>query len=244
MKPQFDISLARSLADYSQRAYEGSGGVFIESAVTDTGILLADTRHCTIVACRGTHNLKDWIQDAKFKKISPFPNKGIRVHEGFYMDIESVYGHVVNELERREKPLFITGHSKGGAEAELLAYRLERSSIAVERVYTLAAPRVGNSTWQHCYNEAAGLGPKTFRITASGDLVPHLPGTFTTPLNGYRHVGREIYFEGPGRYREDPSPCYEFIANEWRAAKALQRGDLDFIVNFHSLVNDYIPLLT
>ena len=40
------------------------------------------------------------------------------------------------EMDRKERPLWITGHSLGGALAQLAAWRLNRKFISVHQVYT------------------------------------------------------------------------------------------------------------
>jgi len=47
----------------------------------------------------------------------------------------------------------------------------------------------------------------------------------------------------PGIIQINPSHVWEFLCDEVRAARALRRFDLDFILQFHSLQEDYLPLL-
>ncbi len=171
------------------------------------------------------------------------------------------------------KPLLITGHSLGGALASLAAFFLQQRGHPIRAVYTFASPRVGNGAWRDQYNSAGSqgeratspllratrpqaLGAKTFRVAAAGDLVPLIPGL----MDGYRHVGQEVFLDGAETFniqhstsnvevntelkiRINPSHIWEFLQDEWRAIRALGRGDLDFILQFHSIEKDYIPLL-
>jgi predicted lipase len=240
----FNPALARSLATYSQRAYFRKStfrSPFFSAPGTDAGVLVDDYGPKIIIACPGTENIKDWIQDAKFKKVAPYGDRSIRVHDGFDADVCSIWPSLFEKVRNSQKALIFTGHSKGGAEATLMAYEFAKAGFDVETVYTFASPRVGNAGWRDSYDTR--LGNKTFRVVACGDLVPHLPGMFTTPLDGYRHVGQEIFYEGPGRWFENPNRGFEILANDWRVAKAIDRGDFDFIVKLHSLTGDYIPLL-
>ena len=245
----FDPALARLLADYSQLVYKGKAagvGVFYDSYRTGAGVLVVELPDYIVIACRGTQSPKDWIQDAKFTKISPFWNPSIRVHDGFYNDVASVIGRVVDRIGlTKDKPILITGHSKGGGEASIFAFKLAKAygTNRIKAIYTFASPRVGNAIWRYYYDEMTPLRSKTFRVVAAGDLVPHLPGLFTTPFDGYRHVGQEIFLAGPGRWLENPVRGFEIIANDWRVAKAIERGDFDFITRLHSITDDYIPLL-
>lgn len=76
------------------------------------------------------------------------------------------------------KQLIITGHSKGGALAQLAAVRL---AALKPRVVTFAAPMVGDLAFASDYPEVVDL----LRIEGNFDLVPFLPGH----LAGYREIG-------------------------------------------------------
>jgi hypothetical protein len=117
---------------------------------------------------------------------------------------------------------------------------------------------VGNAAWRSAYNrQGAGsniLENKTFRLAAAGDLVPLVPGL----LDGYRHVGQEVFLRGEGFRRDaknsgrdarapqlqiNPNHLWEMLCDELRTMRALRRFNLDFILQFHSLDEDYLPLL-
>lgn len=77
--------------------------------------------------------------------------------------------------------LFVTGHSKGGALANLAAYRAARHSTWCDvpiSVATIAAPRVGNSAFARAY---AAERIACLRYEISSDIVPHLPPGPQTP---------------------------------------------------------------
>ena len=73
------------------------------------------------------------------------------------------------------QPLFITGHSLGGALAIIAAERLRRElKIEAAAVYTFGAPRVGSAAFAGSYN-ACGLGDRSYRLIHGLDIVPTLP---------------------------------------------------------------------
>ncbi len=241
----FDLSLARQLAEFSRRAYQPlASDMILETPATDTGVLIAGIGDAIVLAFRGTRNLRDWITDARFFKRQI--GGGIGIHDGFLDAIDSVLPRIVGNLlppgadKASVKPLIICGHSLGGALATLAAFYLRRQGFNIQAVYTFASPRVGNAVWREAYN--ATCGDKTFRIACAGDLVPLIPGIFTSPRDGYRHVGTEVLADGH-RLLIAPSHYIELALDGWRAYRAIKTGDIDFILFFHSITDDYIASL-
>jgi Lipase (class 3) len=71
------------------------------------------------------------------------------------------------------KPIYVTGHSKGGALANLAAYFC-KSNWPSRHVFltTFAAPRCGDADYQAAFDT---LVPHSVRYEAQDDIVPHLP---------------------------------------------------------------------
>ena len=101
-------------------------------------------------------------------------NLGGLVHRGFLEELTGVQAKVVAELLKRggkEKPLYVTGHSQGGAEAALATRAFLAGGFNLVASYTFAAPRPGDSTFARSI-------PLTFplhRIEFGDDIVPHVP---------------------------------------------------------------------
>jgi len=101
-------------------------------------------------------------------------NLGGLVHNGFLEELGAVQDRVVTELLKRggrSRPVYITGHSQGGAEAALATRALLAGGFPVVSAYTFAAPRPGNL-------EFAKSIPATLpihRIEFGDDIVPHVP---------------------------------------------------------------------
>jgi triacylglycerol lipase len=101
---------------------------------------------------------------------------GGRVHHGFLEELAAVQGLVAEELLKRggrSRPVYVTGHSQGGAEAALATRALLAGGFPVTSTYTFAAPRPGNL-------EFAKSIPATLpihRIEFGDDIVPHVPPT-------------------------------------------------------------------
>ena len=73
--------------------------------------------------------------------------------------------------------MLLTGHSKGGALAQLAALRLVAAEHALKpsAVHTFAAPRAGNRTFANALEGV--LAGSAWRFEFQDDIVPHLPPT-------------------------------------------------------------------
>ena len=110
-----------------------------------------------------------WLTNIDFTQASL---GGYRVHRGFAGEVEAS----LDELERLarrhgagRRPLFLTGHSAGGALATLAARRLFERGLPVAGSVVFAAPRVGDRTF------ATSYPLPLWRVETGHDIVPHLP---------------------------------------------------------------------
>lgn len=146
-----------------------------------------------VVAFRGSEEptsidgLKDWLMtNALNLLIVPHgplgadfaaASVGARWHQGFVAAITEVWDPVFaatsEHLKAKDRPLWVTGHSLGGALALLAAWLFLRRTVSVHQVYTFGAPMVGNKDVADALNrEFAG---KIFRYVNAPDPVPLLP---------------------------------------------------------------------
>ncbi|WP_070962729.1 lipase family protein [Vibrio sonorensis] len=135
-----------------------------------TQAILVETPISYVLAFRGTEatSLNDIKSDAK-ATIIKCKTSG-KVHEGFHEAFESVQEKLnaaLNELAE-SKPLFITGHSLGGALATIAAKRL-KFKYGIAACYTFGAPRVGDKEW------IATIKTPIYRIVNAADSVTMLP---------------------------------------------------------------------
>lgn len=195
-----------------------------------------------VLAWRGTEaDYQDIIADVTFfKRTSDYGNKW-RVHGGFLSALQAVWGSwwapnlpdeadgakvtrvgskgVTEVIARKlggQDRLVVTGHSLGGALAQLAAFYLGRDlfsdSDKLAAVYTFGSPRVfGSDQAKHLEN----VSPYPhFRIVNGADLVPRVP-----PLMfNFRHTGRNVYIERNGGIRKDPSWWGVFKDVGWHQA--------------------------
>lgn len=165
-------------------------------SVNATQAYVANNNDFAVLAFRGTEadRVKDIKADVKATQ-TPCPTGG-RVHSGFFKEqYDDVADRVEMALDKegvKGKPLFITGHSLGGAVATIATKRLN-TERQIAACYTYGSPRVGTEEW------VARIKTPIYRIVNSADPVPMLPlsGTMIFFLaKASRAVGRTIPMGG------------------------------------------------
>lgn len=84
-------------------------------------------------------------------------------------------------------PLYVTGHSLGGAIATLTAYHASSYHPNLH-LYTFGSPRVTNSLLSRKISRT--LGKRSHRCVHGVDIVPRIP-----PLFNYTHISDLVYFD-------------------------------------------------
>jgi len=171
----------------------------------NTQAWLAVNDDAIVVAFRGTESptsidgLKDiLITDAMNLLVVPegrlghdlsAAGVGARFHKGFVdaiADIWPALGPAIEaEWKRRDRPIWLTGHSLGGALALLAAWLLKRRFVPVHEVCTFGAPMIGNRTACEAFNREFAGG--IFRYVNGRDPVPKLPA-LSLAANEFLHV--------------------------------------------------------
>ncbi len=124
-----------------------------------------------VLAFRGSDpvTLPNWLTDVVVRLVERGEYEG-RVHLGFSSALKRTWGKLEKILEAAEdKPLFLTGHSMGGALAVLTACRLAKMNGPPVAIYTFGSPRIGDRAF------CAGYALPTYRIVNRLDLVPEMP---------------------------------------------------------------------
>jgi triacylglycerol lipase len=212
----FDPEMALMTVELSRLAYRpldqaernieplGLSGFRQFSGPSTQAFIAQDEQHLYL-AFRGTEskNHVDWMRDAEFR---PVPGVfGGRVHSGFRRALDEVWLELLDQIASTDRKLVITGHSLGGGLATLAAARLAAGDHTSEAIYTYGSPRVGLRDFAAAYQ--AALGNKTYRIINHIDIVTRVPFL----VQGYRHVGSRMYFDGAGRFHRN--------AGGWQIAK-------------------------
>jgi pimeloyl-ACP methyl ester carboxylesterase len=184
-----NVTLARRLVSLARRAYLRAdpamtaawqpGQVDAFETPAFTGFAASDDKAAYLVF-RGTklhldsgdmfrRTLQAWLANLDFAQVEV---PGGRVHRGYARELDEL-GHRLNEMARDHalggKPIYVTGHSAGGALATLAARRLHEAGADVRAAVVFSAPRVGDRSF------AATYPVPLLRIEHRHDLIPHLP---------------------------------------------------------------------
>lgn len=196
---------------------------------TDTRAFVAESRDRIIVAFKGTTSRQNLFTDVKvmhrslsqFIRLNTLPNGNPRVesrvffvlksksfqrakvHSGFVEAYNSIREELIpviaTLLREKNRPIFFTGHSLGGALATLssldvsLGLNVPGTRILVS---TFGSPRVGNNAFREVYDDQI---PMNWRLVAGGDIISRLPKV------GYTHVGKRVVLTAAGELFIDPS---------------------------------------
>jgi hypothetical protein len=229
----FNWPNARACLQWCANAYKDGPAEWptVYSATTDAEALAMELDQCIVIAFRGSQDAKDYVQDAKFGT-EPFLVRGdvTEVHRGFLEDYESINTRLMQQVNRFKpyKPVFITGHSLGGAQAILAGLDFIMAGYPVAGVYTFGQPRVGNGLFCQVYdasilNHGGLLHDLTWRVVNQNDIVPRVPGV----LLGYRHCGNEIFLPTGGGWVLNPSAWRHGLSNALGFLTAWRhRGDV------------------
>ncbi len=208
------LALASELAYLAQREgvvqFEQQLGMAARliSAGNSQAYVATSPEH-VLVAFRGTEapnsieGLKDWLlTDALNLLVVPegrlgtdlaAAGVGARFHQGFVNAIadiwEPVHTAVEGELRQSDRPLWLTGHSLGGALALLAAWLFHRKMISVHQICTFGGPMIGNAEAARAIDRE--FHGRIFRFVNGPDPVPRLP-LMSLIANEYRHCEKEM----------------------------------------------------
>ena len=200
---------------------------YISEALTDTHVLVVDGADRIVVAFKGTtstRNLKTDLNIYHVRAASALPtrlaedtpdsitNEGVlgardfkraKIHKGFALAYASVAAPLLRRLQallaERRRPIFLTGHSLGGALATICSFDLHlRLGLGRRELFvsTFGAPRPGNDAFRRLYDAKI---PIHWRIVVGPDVVAKLPKV------GYRHVGKKVLLNSSGELFLDPN---------------------------------------
>ena len=228
--------------DHILRAVLRAGGFELKGTLYDQGTdtqgyvavrRSSDGMSMAVVCFRGTQQIRDWITNFQAEKVPVRSNRpGDRqalgnVHKGFNAAFKSVE-HQIDEYlkDARDLPLYITGHSLGGALATLATWYIESDHLAA--CYTFGAPRVGDDGLQSRFRTPI------YRIVNGADPVPYVPPSgmaigglksivrvvpylhswlpdLLARYQGFRHYGYQRYLS---ICEEGPDGTYPKLRNE------------------------------
>ncbi|MBL7998020.1 MAG: RICIN domain-containing protein [Candidatus Kapabacteria bacterium] len=158
-----------------------------------------------------TYSWGEWIYtDANVQPLQS-PNEGIagKLHKGMKQSVDLVDDDIVRFINSNggtAKPIWITGHSLGGAEAQILAGTLKKKGMNVKGVYVYNSPHPGDPNYATALNNLIGrdniqrfeylddpicmLPPQT---TATR-LLSGLPTPSGSPVGGFGRAGVRNFY--------------------------------------------------
>jgi Lipase (class 3) len=156
--------------------------------------------------------IQDWLNNLNTLPKADVPGGGRpalpgRVHPGFAASLDRLWPGIVAAVDRlidgEQAPrLYFTGHSKGGAVANLAALCARRHRPeAIVKVATFGAPHAGDEPFAEAYR-ASGIDCQRYEV--ADDVVPKIPPgasavgeghgvatiTFPPPLSRLLSLGR------------------------------------------------------
>ncbi len=136
-----------------------------------TQAILLENNEYIFLGFRGTEptSIKDIKSDAKATVKAC--ESGGKIHSGFdeaFSQVSVEIQQFLNQDNFKDKPLFITGHSLGGALATAAAKKLAHKG-GIAACYTFGSPRVGDVEW------TTGIKTPIYRIVNAADPVTMLP---------------------------------------------------------------------
>jgi triacylglycerol lipase len=237
---KFTLSNALILAEASKLAYESQSKIirvvkckwkFDQCKFFDkrnTQAFVAGNKEGIILSFRGTEEkgvelIRDWLTNFKVRKNNGPWKKG--VHRGFLQAIDYVWNDIVKEIERIQPdtrhPLWITGHSLGGALATLAAAKFLEGGRTVKGLYTFGQPRVGSEGFAEKFNNIFRI--RSFRFVNNEDIVTRVP---PRSIN-YGHIGSVVYFDSFGNLHKDIRWWRKFLDRSIsKSIRALDRYDM------------------
>lgn len=153
-----------------------------------TQAILAEYPEFVVVAFRGTErNFEDILTDLDIRKRSLQTGAAGRVHGGFLKAYEDIAQPLILSTVAKSKPVYLTGHSLGGALAVVCSAVCDEAyGFTPTAIYTFGSPRVGNRSFTQT---ARVRSVPHQRITHGADIVPLVP--FVTL--SFRHTGQHIH---------------------------------------------------
>jgi len=150
----------------------------------------------------------DWLNDAQ-NQLYPVPGKGYGAHKGFWFATQALWEILKPEIDALVAahpglPLVFTGHSKGGAMAQIAAVLFNgKAAGRVVHVCTFASARAGDANFVMAFNAAID---DARRYEYGADIVPHLPPNSGAVAGLLGMAGAEI--ASLGAYVSAGAVCY------------------------------------
>ena len=160
------------------------------------------------MAFRGTNEPKDWLDNLNLIATKQLFGQ---FHSGFWNAVEDIWepldNHCRNLQQAKRRPVFITGHSLGGAMATVAAAKFLHEDRPFTSVYTFGQPRVMTRKTAQIFNTECKS--RFFRFHNNNDIVTRIPAR----IMGYSHVGTYFYITKDKECHQDIGYWFRFLDN-------------------------------
>lgn len=159
-------------------------------------VAVNNTSKTQIILMRGTSNLENAFVDIALQ-LMPDEKSGVKLHQGFAQSASNVYQQVLPLLKKDYK-IITSGHSLGGAIANIIAMYLYVDKFNIEKTITYGQPKVTNVTGARKYAHL-----DLIRVVTPKDVVPLVPPVDPMDLMKleiYWHMGTEIVLLDKNEY--------------------------------------------
>lgn len=194
---------------------------FFSVAGTHCSLVQSEDRRFAVLIFRGTSQTRNWWTNAY---VGPLRNNA---HRGYEIALDKVWPQVLHALAGVDCPLYMTGHSMGGALATLAARRVEPHAL-----YTFGSPPVGNQALV-----ASMAHIQAFRVVNFRDLATRVPCIFS-----FSHVGTLHYLSWDHSLWSTPDLA-SIVSDRRRGPRSitgkLNRGKL---IRLQEALSDHAPL--
>jgi len=169
-KSNLPVSLTSLIehAEYCKAIYDSGGDQKDEVAFE-----VKQEGGISIIVIRGTANDANVLSDVDVRLVSD-ARTGIRLHKGF-RDAAVTVMQIIDTTKTLEHTVHVTGHSLGGAVAQIIGMWLHKRGNNVQ-IYSYGSPKVSDQV-------LSGGQPTHWRVVRRSDPIP-----FTPPWP-YSHTG-------------------------------------------------------
>jgi len=169
-KSNLPVSLTSLIehAEYCKAIYDSGGDQKDEVAFE-----VKQNNGISIIVIRGTANEANVLSDIDVRLVSD-TRTGIKLHKGF-RDVAVNIMQIIDTTKTLEHTVHVTGHSLGGAVAQIIGMWLHKRGKNVQ-VFSYGSPKVSNQV-------LSGGQPTHWRVVRLSDPIPF------TPMWPYAHTG-------------------------------------------------------
>lgn len=209
-----------SILEVLTKEDEGFSDLIVASKNSAQGMMIEHEDYFCLVF-RGTDESLDWLDNMNAIAVEQLFGE---FHRGFWNSVQDIWEILFGQYQLRArgqhkpKPLFLTGHSLGGAMATIAAAILSHRDIPFTSCYTFGQPRAMNKVTARLFNMECK--ERFFRFHNNNDIVTRVPAR----IMGYSHVGEYFYISEEKEIHQEPGFWFRFMDYCDGAVSALKDG--------------------